>query len=76
MAQKSKDRRSVEVLAALLPAGVASLSIGLAAADSVGLSALAAGVVAAAIAAGRRSAEPDCAARSGRSNRRDHLAAR
>jgi rSAM-associated Gly-rich repeat protein len=34
MAQKSKDRRSVEVLAALLPAGVASLSIGLAAADA------------------------------------------
>ena len=34
MAQKSKDRRSVEALAALLPAGVASLSIGLAAADA------------------------------------------
>ena len=34
MAQKSKDRRSVEVLAALLPAGVAGLSIGLAAADA------------------------------------------
>ena len=34
MAQKSKDRRSVEALAALLPAGVAGLSIGLAAADA------------------------------------------
>src|ERR1700716_4293483 len=34
MAQKSKDRRSVEVLAALLPAGGASLSIGLAAAHA------------------------------------------
>jgi rSAM-associated Gly-rich repeat protein len=34
MVQKSKDRRSVEALAALLPAGVASLSIGLAAADA------------------------------------------
>jgi rSAM-associated Gly-rich repeat protein len=34
MAQTSKDRRSVEALAALLPAGVASLSIGLAAADA------------------------------------------
>src|SRR3984893_15225847 len=34
MVQKSKDRRSVEVLAALLPAGVATLSLGLAAADA------------------------------------------
>ena len=32
MAQKSKDRRSVEALAALLPAGVVGLSMGLAAA--------------------------------------------
>ncbi|HTB38547.1 MAG TPA: GrrA/OscA1 family cyclophane-containing rSAM-modified RiPP [Reyranella sp.] len=34
MAQKSKDRRSVEALAALLPAGVVGLSMGLAAADA------------------------------------------
>lgn len=34
MAQTSKDRRSVEALAALLPAGVAGLSICLAAADA------------------------------------------
>jgi rSAM-associated Gly-rich repeat protein len=34
MAQMSKDRRSVEALAALLPAGVMGLSIGLAAADA------------------------------------------
>ena len=34
MAQMPKDRRSVEALAALLPAGVMSLSIGLAAADA------------------------------------------
>src|SRR5258708_33113337 len=34
MARKSKDRRSVEVLAALLQAGGASLSLGLAAADA------------------------------------------
>src|SRR5216684_4366224 len=34
MAQMSKQRRSVEALAALLPAGVMGLSIGLAAADA------------------------------------------
>ena len=34
MAQTPKDRRSVEALAALLPAGVAGLSMGLAAADA------------------------------------------
>src|ERR1700682_6778735 len=34
MAEMSKDRRSVEALAALLPAGVMGLSIGLAAADA------------------------------------------
>lgn len=34
MAQTPKDRRSVEALAALLPAGVMGLSIGLAAADA------------------------------------------
>ena len=34
MAQMSKDRRSVEALATLLPAGVMGLSIGLAAADA------------------------------------------
>ena len=34
MAQMSKDRRSVEALACLLPAGVVGLSIGLAAADA------------------------------------------
>jgi rSAM-associated Gly-rich repeat protein len=41
MAQKSKDRRSVEALAALLPAGVAGLSIGLAAADATASTAVA-----------------------------------
>jgi hypothetical protein len=40
MAQTSKDRRSTEALAALLPAGVMGLSMALAAADATAATAV------------------------------------